>query len=154
MSHGLVQQTGQFVDDASAVVDTLVAVADCVLLVDAADLAIDERSTVRTVGTTDPVVDDWAAAVERLALPRKMIMLSGFWFIGGMAIGLMVYRGFYFRAFDLSGILQSGFWFIGEFVIGLLVYRGIGYRAFDLSGFCYRANGHRALAIGLMSCSQ
>ena len=61
-----------------------------------------------------------------------------------MAIGLMVYRGFYFRAFDSSGILQSGFWFIGEFVIGVLVYRGFGYRAFDLSGFCYRANGHRA----------
>ena len=61
-----------------------------------------------------------------------------------MAIGLMVYRGYYFRAFDLSGILQSGFWFIGEFVIGVLVYRGFGYRDFDLSGFCYRANGHRA----------
>ena len=61
-----------------------------------------------------------------------------------MAIGLMVYRVFYFRAFDLSGILQSGFWFIGEFVIGVLVYRGFGYRAFDLSGFYYRANGHRA----------
>ena len=71
-------------------------------------------------------------------------LLSGFWFIGEMAIGLMVYREFYFRAFDLSGILQSGFWFNGEFVIGLLVYRGFGYRAFDLSGFCYRANGHRA----------
>ena len=28
VSHGLVQQTGQFVDDAAAVVDTLVAVAD------------------------------------------------------------------------------------------------------------------------------
>ena len=52
VSRGLVQQTGQFVDDAATVVDTLVAVADCVLLVDAADLAIDERSTVRTVGTT------------------------------------------------------------------------------------------------------
>ena len=61
-----------------------------------------------------------------------------------MAIGLLVYRGFYFRAFDSSGILQSGFLFIGEFVIGVLVYRGFGYRAFDLSGFCYRANGHRA----------
>ena len=61
-----------------------------------------------------------------------------------MAIGLMVYRGFYVRAFDLSGILQSGFWFIGVFVIGVLVYRGFGYRASDLSGFCYRANGHRA----------
>ena len=61
-----------------------------------------------------------------------------------MAIGLMVYRGFYFRAFELSGILQSGFWFIGEFVIRVLVYRGFIYRAFDLSGFCYRDNGHRA----------
>ena len=61
-----------------------------------------------------------------------------------MAIGLMVYRGFYFRAFDSSGILQSGFWFIGEFVIGVLVYRGFSYRAFDSSGFCYRATGHRA----------
>ena len=69
-----------------------------------------------------------------------------------MAIGLMVYRGFYFRVFDLPGILQSGFWFIGEFVVGVLVYRGFNYRAFDLSGFCYRANGHRAF--GLMSCSQ
>ena len=72
-----------------------------------------------------------------------MIMVR-FWFIGEMAIGHMVHRGFYFRAFDSSGILQSGFWFIGEFVIGLLVYRGFGYRAFDLSGFCYRAYGHRA----------
>ena len=57
-------------------------------------------------------------------------LLSGFWFIGEMAIGLMVYRGFYFWAFDLSGILQSGFWFIGEFVIGVLVLSGIW-----LSGF-------------------
>ena len=66
--------------------------------------------------------------------------------MGEMTIGLMVYRGFYFRAFDSSGILQSGFWFIGEFVIGVLVYRRFGYRAFDLSGFCYRANGHRAFS--------
>ena len=56
----------------------------------------------------------------------------------------MIYRGFYFRASDLSAILQSGFWFIGEFVIGVLVRRGFCYQAFDVSGFCYRANGHRA----------
>ena len=61
-----------------------------------------------------------------------------------MAIGLMVYRGFYFRAFDLSGILQSGFWFIGDLVIGLWTYRGfvIGLMVIGL------------LAIGLMSCSR
>ena len=87
-----------------------------------------------------------------LLIPVRVIWLlgdigicyRGFGSAGEMAIGLMVYRGFYFRAFDLSGILQSGFWFIGEFVIGVLVYRGFGYRAFDLSGFCYRANGYRA----------
>ena len=60
-----------------------------------------------------------------------------------MAIGFMVYRGFHFRAFDLSGILQSGFWFIRDLVIGLLTYRGfvIGLMVIGL------------LAIGLMSCS-
>ena len=60
---------------------------------------------------------------------------------GNRAYGL---SGIFFRACDLSGILQSGFLFIGEFVIRVLVYRGFDYRAFDLSGFCYRANGHRA----------
>ena len=71
-------------------------------------------------------------------------LLSGFRFIGEMAIWLMAYRGFYFQAFDLSRILQSGFWFIGDLVIGLLTYRGfvIGLMVIGL------------LAIGLMSCSR
>ena len=129
VSHGLVQQTGQFVDDAAAVVDKLVAVADFVLLVVKWSVVL--QSALNT-------------SQSNLTSRGYWNLLSGFWFIGEMAIGLMVYRGFYFRAFDLSGILQSGFWFIGEFVIGVLTYRGfvIGLMVIGL------------LAIGLMSCSR
>ena len=98
-----------------------------------------------------PRLSSDASAVAIISQVKRQILISSFiqyrfWFNGEMTIGLMVYRGFYFRAFDSSGILQSGFWFIGKFVIGVLVYRGFGYRAFDLSGFCYRANGHRAFS--------
>ena len=61
VSHGLVQQTGEFVDDAAAVVDTLVAIADCVLLVDTADLVRRLRPPIRkmkcriTIGRLIPV---------------------------------------------------------------------------------------------------
>ena len=152
VSHAcLVQQTGQFVDDAAAVVDTLVAIADCVLLVDAADLV--SRLPIRkmkcriTINLLIPVRVIWLLGdigICYRGFGSSGKWQSGLWFIGDFIFGLLTYRGYCNRAFGLSGNLLSGFWFIGDLVIGLLTYRGfvIGLMVIGL------------LAIGLMSCSQ
>ena len=134
VSHGLVQQTGQFVDDAAAVVDRHLAVADWPRQVRPPTYKMKCRITIG------------------LLLPVKVIWLLK---AIGICYRVLVHRGNGNRAYGLSGILFSGFWLIwdieigfpwiiGEFVIGVLVYRGFGNPAFDLSRFCYRANGNRA----------
>ena len=84
-----------YFDDAAAVVDTLVAIANSVLLVDAADLVRRLRPPIRKMKCRITI-----------GLQSEQFDFSG---ILEFVIGVLVHRGNGNRAYGLSRILFSGF---------------------------------------------
>ena len=138
VSHGLVQQTGQFVDDAAEVVATHLLQSLTVFYWSTPkDLVRRLRPPIRkmkcriTIGLLIPVRVIWllgdigicyqgfgSSGNGNRAYGLSGILFSGFWLIGDIAIGLLVYRGICYRGFGLSGIWLSGFWLIGVLLSG------------------------------------
>ena len=111
VSHGLIQQTGQFVDDAAAVVDTCTCCSRWLC-----STGRRRRSSHRRIlGLLT-----YRGYCNR-AFGLSGNLLSGFWFIGDLVIGHLTYRGFVIGLMVI-GLLAIGLMSHGDdiFVVQLM----------------------------------